>query len=91
MVYSLVAQLTDDKGADDLTQSVEHKSIRDVQILVTDPVLLRYRCLLVVRVVVLVAMCTGCGGIGRRRETEGDRDGYCLSASFGSGLVPRTM
>lgn len=56
MVYSLVAQLTDDKGADDLSQPVEHKSIRDVQILVTDPILLRYRCLLVVRVVVLVTM-----------------------------------
>lgn len=70
VVYSLVAQLTDDKGADDLSQPVEHKSIRDVQILVTDPVLLRYRCLLVVRVVVLVAMCTGCGGIGEQRERE---------------------
>lgn len=60
--------MADNEGAHDLPQTIEDERIRDIEILVTHPVLLRYCCLLVVRVVVLVAMGTSCGRT-RRGET----------------------
>lgn len=68
-LYLHVAHLTDDKSAKHLAKTVEHEGIRDIQILVTDPVLLRYYRLLVVSVVVFVAMNTSCGGGERNVST----------------------
>lgn len=60
--YLHITHLTDDKSAKHLAKTVEHEGIRDIQILMADPVLLRYCSLLVVSVVVVVAMSTSWRG-----------------------------